>query len=50
MVPGVNYAIYGCSSAGTTPGISLPELNTEGKYCCKYYSRQGDRWQFKKAI
>ena len=23
MMPGVNYVIYGCSSAGTTPGVSL---------------------------
>ena len=28
MMPGVNYVIYGYSSAGTIPGISLPELNT----------------------
>ena len=47
MMVGVNYVIYGCSSAGTTPGISLPELNTGGKYCYSYYSRQGVRLQFK---
>ena len=41
-MPGVNYAIYGCSSARATPGVS-PELNTGGKYCSSYYSRQGDR-------
>ena len=23
MMPGVNYVIYGCSSAITTPGVSL---------------------------
>ena len=23
MIPGVNYVIYGCSSAKTTPGVSL---------------------------
>ena len=23
MMPGVNYVIYGCSSARTTPGISI---------------------------
>ena len=23
MMPGVSYAIYGCSSARTTPGVSL---------------------------
>ena len=51
MMPGVNYVIYGCSSARLTPGISLyiPELNTGGKHCCSYYLRQGDRWQFEKA-
>ena len=48
MTRGVNYVIYGCSSARTTPGVSLaiPELNTGGKYYCSYYSRQGNRWQF----
>ena len=25
-------------------------LKTGGKYCCSYYSRQGDRWQIEKAI
>ena len=49
MMAGVNYVIYGCSSARSTPGISLPELNTGGKYCSSYYSRQADRWQFKKV-
>ena len=50
MMPGVNYLIYGCSSARTTPrSITIPELNTGGKYCCSYYSRQGDREQFEKA-
>ena len=48
MLPGVNYVIYGCSSAETTLGTSPTELNTRGKYCCSYYSRQGDRWQFEK--
>ena len=48
-MPGANCVIYGCSSAGTSPVILLPELNTGGKYCCSYYSRQGDRWQFEKA-
>ena len=42
MMPGVNYVIYGRSPAGLTPGISLPELNTGGEYCCSYYSRQND--------
>ena len=50
MIPGVNYVIYGCSSARTTPRLSLqPEINTGGKCCCSYYSRQGDTWQFEKA-
>ena len=51
MMPGVNYIIYGCSFARTIPGsITLPELLHAGwKYCCSYYSRQGDRWQFEKA-
>ena len=46
MMPGVNYVIYGCSSAGTTLGIWLPETNI-WEYCSSYYSTQGDRWQFK---
>ena len=30
--------------------ITILELiNTGGKYCCSYYSRQDDRWQFEKA-
>ena len=50
MMSGVKYVIlYGRSSAGATPGISLPELNPGGKFCCSYHSRQGDRWKFKKA-
>ena len=28
MMPGVNYVIYGCSSARTTPGVSLYWSNT----------------------
>ena len=48
-MPGVKYVIYDCSSTGTTPAISLPELNTGLKYCCSNYSSQGDRWQFKKT-
>ena len=48
MMLGVNYVIYGCSSARKTPGVSraIPELYTGGKYYCNYYSRQGNRWQF----
>ena len=51
MMPGVNYVTYGCSFVRTTPGVSLYRslANTGGKYCCSYYSRQGDRWQFEKA-
>ena len=38
MMPGVDYAIYGCSSARTTLGVSLyRSLTTEEKYCCSYY-------------
>ena len=29
MMAGVNYVIYGCSSARSTPGISLPDLTLE---------------------
>ena len=50
MMPGVNYLMYCCSSARATPGDHYTGvLNTGGKYCCSYYSRQGDRWQFEKA-
>ena len=47
----VNYVIYGWSSARATPGVSLHQslVNTGEKYCCSYYTRQGDRWQFEKA-
>ena len=43
MMPGVNCVIYGCSTAKTTPGVSLaiPELNTGGKY----YTDKMNRWQ-----
>ena len=50
MIPGVNYKIYGCCSARTTPGVSLHQsLTLEEKYYCSYYLRQGDGWQFEKA-
>ena len=50
MMPGVNYVTYGCFFARTTPRVSLYRSLT-GKYCCSYYSRQGDRWwQFEKQI
>ena len=29
MMPGVNYLIYGCSSAKTTPRVSVYALSTE---------------------
>ena len=29
MIPGVNYLIYGCSSARATPGVSLYALSIE---------------------
>ena len=42
MMPGVNYLIYGCSSARATPEVSLyRSLNTAEKYHCSYSSRQG---------
>ena len=45
MMSGVNYVMHGCSSATLAPEVSpVLELNTEGKHCCSYYSRQGDRW------
>ena len=40
---GVNYVIYGCSSARTTLGVSIYKtLTLEEKDCCNYYSRYGD--------
>ena len=49
MMLGVNYVIYGFSTAGTTPDVSLyRSLTLEEKYCCSYYLRYGDRWQFEK--
>ena len=48
-MPGVKYVIYGCSSARTTPGVSLyRSLTLGGEYYCSYGSRQGDRWRFEK--
>ena len=39
MMPSVDYVIDGCSSARTTPGVSLyRSLTLEEKYCCVYYS------------
>ena len=44
MMHGVSYVIYGCTSARTTPGVSLYRslANAGGRYFCSYYSRQGD--------
>ena len=52
MIPGVNYVMYGCFSARTTPWVWLYRsftLKENIVYCCGYYSRQSDRWQFEKA-
>ena len=50
MMPDVNYVTYGCSPARKTPrNITILELDTGGKNCCSYYSRQGGWWQFEKA-
>ena len=51
MMPGVNYIIYGCSSARTTlvVGITILELHTGGEYYCSYYPGQDDKWQFEKT-
>ena len=44
MMPGVNYVIYGCSSARATPGVSLyGSLTLEENIVGSYYSRQVDR-------
>ena len=46
----VNYIKYGCSSSRTTPGvITTQELHNGGKNCFSYYSRQGEKRQFKKT-
>ena len=40
MMPGENYVIYGCSSARTTPEVSLyRSLTLEEKYCCSYITQ-----------
>ena len=49
MMPGVNYVIYGCFSARTSPRVSLYWTDTKEKHYCSYYSRQADRWKFEKA-
>ena len=46
MMPGVNYVIYGCPSARTSPGVSLyRNLILEKKYCCSYNLRQMLIWK-----
>ena len=51
MMPGVKYVIYGCSSARTTPRVSLSQSLTleENIIYYSYCTSQGDRWQFEKA-
>ena len=50
MMPGVNYVIYGSSSARTTPGASLyRSLTLEENIVAVIISRQVDRLQFEKA-
>ena len=52
MMSGVNYVIYGAPLPEQLQKYhcTIPELlNTGEKYCCSYYSKQGDRWQFGKA-
>ena len=52
MIPGVKYAIYGCFTARTTPGVSLYRSLTLEENIVAVITqdaRQGDRWQFGKA-
>ena len=41
MMPGVNYVIYGCSSARLTPGVSLYQSLTLEENIAGVNSRQG---------
>ena len=51
MMPGVNYVIYGCSSARTTPEVSLyRSLKLEEKYCYYYYSDDNSKNQIKNKL
>ena len=43
-MPALNYAIYGCSSSGTTPGV-IRELHAGGKTLLQLLSKIDDRWQ-----
>ena len=49
MMPGVNYVYIVTRRENKSKSITILELNTGGEYCCSYYSRQGDAWQFEKA-
>ena len=50
MMPGVNYAIYGCSSARKTPGVSLyRSLTLEGNIVAVITQAVKTRWQFENA-
>ena len=50
MMPGVNYVIHGCSSARTTPGVSLYQSYlTLEENIVAVITQDGDRWQFEKA-
>ena len=44
-MPGINYAINGCSPLRTSPG---EKTLLEEKHCCSCYSRLGNIWQFEK--
>ena len=49
MTPCVNWVIYGCFSARTTPGVSLyPSLTLEENIAA-VLPTQGDVWKFEKA-
>ena len=42
IMPGVNYAIYGCSSSRTTPGvITIQDLHTGGKTLLQLFLKIG---------
>ena len=51
MMPGVNYVIYDCFPARSTPRVPLYRSLTleENIVAVISYSRQSDRWQFEKA-
>ena len=49
MISCVNYVIYGCFSARTTPGVSLYPSLTLKEILWQLLPRQGDRLQYEKA-